>query len=91
MSSTPTHPQSLGLTGIWATLTNLTAVVVVVGLFVYQEVNFWTTYELERAQRREDNAKQWQRVRDLSESVDRMSDELRALRGRLKGTSGTSK
>lgn len=78
---------SLGLSGVWATIANFSAVVLLGAMFFLQTLEFQRVAAEDRAMCREQNRQQWLAVRQgqeaimrLTQSVEEIGAEVRALR-----------
>ncbi len=93
MSSSPDESKrsrdlpSLGLSGIWATVANFSAVVILCGVFILQNMEMMRVAAEDRAMCRAQNREQWIAVKEgqeailrLTRSVEEIGVEVRALR-----------
>lgn len=83
----PFLPPSLGLSGIWATIANFSAVVLLGVMFWVQSDRMHSMAQEDRAMCREESRLQWLAVKEgqqailrLTRSVEEISVEVRALR-----------
>ena len=88
-SPPPAPLPSLGLEGLWATVANFSAVVLVGVVFVVQSERMWRITLEDRAMFREESRAQWAAAREgqqaiskLATAVEQLADEVKELKAK---------